>query len=235
MIRFLLTVLLLAGSITGCSLFSEDEKDNSAAKNKSEEKIVESNSQNENDSKSAKKEPIVDSESAEEGLMVYRPKMGVKKTFIDHENVESLTEEVVFENGDYIQSIVTIGQSPSVMIYKWNKDEISIIETIKNPDNPNNNYLDGFKEVNKQEIMISLADSLKADWKVISQNETVQTPYQTFSNVYVIQKTTNEVEGAETIYTNYFAPGIGLIKESFELTGDQGYKAESLLQKIEEL
>jgi hypothetical protein len=235
MIRFLFTVLLLAGSIAGCSLFSEEEKDNSAEKNKSEEKIVESNNQNESESKDAEKEPIVDSESAVEGLLVYRPKMGVKKTFIDQENVESLTEEIVFENGDYIQSIVTIGQSPSVMIYKWTKDEISIIETIKNPDNPKNNYLDGFKEVNKQEIMISMADSLKADWKVISQNETVQTPYQTFSNVYVIQKITNEVEGAETIYTNYFAPGFGLIKESFELTGDQGYKAESLLQKIEEL
>jgi hypothetical protein len=82
--------------------------------------------------------------------------------------------------------------------------------------------------------MISKADVLEADWKVINQNESVQTPYQTFTNVYVIQKITNEVEGAETIYTNYIAPGIGLIKETFEVTGDQGYSAESMLQKIEE-
>jgi hypothetical protein len=228
MIRFLIILLLLVGSISGCSLFNKENK------NTSDEKIVESESQDEEENKAEENDSVINEETDEDSLKAYRPKTGVKKTFIDHENVQSLTEEVVFENGDYVQSIITIGQSASVVIYKWTEDEISVVETIKNPDDPNKNYLDGINEGNKQEIMISKADSLEADWKVISQNESVQTPYQTFTNVYVIQKITNEVQGAETIYTNYIAPGIGLIKESFEVTGDQGYTAESLLQKIEE-
>jgi hypothetical protein len=228
MIRILFTVLLLAGSIAGCSLFDKEEKNNS------EEKLVESKNQDAEENKSEKKDSIVNPEPTEDGLKAYRPKIGLKKIFIDHENVQSLTEEVVFENGDYVQSIITIGQSASVVIYKWTENEISIVETVKNPDDPYKNYLEGIKEENKQEVMISKADALEADWKVINQNESVQTPYQTFTNVYVIQKITNEVEGAETIYTNYIAPGIGLIKETFEVTGDQGYSAESMLQKIEE-
>jgi hypothetical protein len=228
MIRILFTVLLLAGSITGCSLFNKE------VKNSSEEKTVETKSQDKEENKAEEKDSVINEETEEESLKAYRPKSGVKKIFIDHENVQSLTEEVVFENGDYVQSIITIGQSASVVIYKWTEYEISIVETVKNPDDPYKNYLEGIKEENKQEVMISKADALEADWKVINQNESVQTPYQTFTNVYVIQKITNEVEGAETIYTNYIAPGIGLIKETFEVTGDQGYSAESMLQKIEE-
>lgn len=228
MFRLIITLLLLVGSISGCSLFNKESKSNS------EEKVVEPISQDKEENKVKENEPVINEEKDEEGLKAYRPKTGIKKIFIDHENVPSLTEEVVFENGDYVQSIITIGQSASVVIYKWTENEISIVETIKNPDDPDKNYLEGINEETKQEVMISKTDSLEANWKVISQNETVRTPYQSFTNVYVIQKITNEVEGADTIYTNYIAPGVGLIKETFEVTGEQGYSAESLLQKIEE-
>ncbi|TDL73760.1 hypothetical protein E2R56_12805 [Rhodococcus qingshengii] len=228
MFRLFITLLLLVGSISGCSLFNKESKNNS------EEKIVEPISQDKEENKIKENDPVINEEKDEEGLKAYRPKTGVKKIFIDHENVPSLTEDVVFENGDYVQSIITIGQSASVVIYKWTENEISIVETIKNPDDPDKNYLEGINEETKQEVMISKTDSLEANWKVISQNETVRTPYQSFTNVYVIQKITSEVEGADTIYTNYIAPGVGLIKETFEVTGEQGYSAESLLQKIEE-
>jgi hypothetical protein len=228
MFRLFITLLLLVGSISGCSLFNKESKNNS------EEKVVEPISQDKEENKVKENEPVINEEKDEEGLKAYRPKTGIKKIFIDHENVPSLTEEVVFENGDYVQSIITIGQSASVVIYKWTENEISIVETIKNPDDPDKNYLEGINEETKQEVMISKTDSLEANWKVISQNETVRTPYQSFTNVYVIQKITSEVEGADTIYTNYIAPGVGLIKETFEVTGEQGYSAESLLQKIEE-
>ncbi|MEH6993132.1 hypothetical protein V7075_10490 [Neobacillus drentensis] len=233
MFRLLIALLLLVGSISGCSLFNKENKNNS------EEKVVEPISQDEEkekeeDDKVKENDPDIIEETDEDGLKAYRPKIGLKKIFIDHENVQSLTEDVVFENGDYVQSIITIGQSASVVIYKWTENEISIVETIQNPDDPDKNYLEGINEETKQEVMISKTDSLEANWKVISQNETVQTPYQTFTNVYVIQKITNEVEGADTIYSNYIAPGVGLIKETFEVTGEQGYSAESLLQKIEE-
>jgi hypothetical protein len=228
MFRLFITLLLLVGSISGCSLFNKESKNNS------EEKVVEPIIQDKEENKVKENEPVINEEKDEEGLKAYRPKTGIKKIFIDHENVPSHTEEVVFENGAYVQSIITIGQSASVVIYKWTENEISIVETIKNPDDPDKNYLEGINEETKQEVMISKLDSLEANWKVISQDETVQTPYQTFTNVYVIQKITNEVEGADTIYTNYIAPGVGLIKETFEVTGEQGYSAESLLQKIEE-
>ncbi|MFP7297227.1 hypothetical protein [Neobacillus niacini] len=230
MVRLFIALILVAGSMSGCSLFNKESKNNS------EEKVVEQENQEKEEKKTEGNDPVVseEEETVEAGLKGYRPKAGVKKIFIDHENVPSLTEEVAFENGDYVQSVVTIGQSASVVIYKWAENEISIVETIKNPDDPYKNYLESINEETKQEVMISKSDSIEANWKVISENETVKTPYQTFTNVYVIQKITNEVEGADTIYTNYIAPGVGLIKETFEVTGEQGYSAESLLQKIEE-
>jgi hypothetical protein len=121
---------------------------------------VETKSQDKEENKAEEKDSVINEETEEESLKAYRPKSGVKKIFIDHENVQSLTEEVVFENGDYVQSIITIGQSASVVIYKWTENEISIVETVKNPDDPYKNYLEGIKEENKQEVMISKADAL---------------------------------------------------------------------------
>jgi hypothetical protein len=234
MVRVLLTLLLLTGSLAGCSLFNKEDKSNNDKKQveihkeKADQKQNEKTIQTEN-----KTEQPVQPAADPDGLKKYRPKVGIKKVFVDQDNFESLTEEVVFENDDYVQSITTIGQSVSVIVYKWTDKEISIVKTVQNPD-PHKNYLDNLEADPDAEMMITKEDASGAKWKLISSNETVQTPYQTFTNVYVIQKTTNEVEGADTIYTHYLAPGVGLVKELFEVTGEQGYSAESVLKAVEE-
>jgi hypothetical protein len=234
MVRVLLTLLLLTGSLAGCSLFNKEDKSNNDKKQveihkeKADQKQNEKTIQTEN-----KTEQPVQPTADPDGLKKYRPKVGIKKVFVDQDNFESLTEEVVFENDDYVQSITTIGQSVSVIVYKWTDKEISIVKTVQNPD-PHKNYLDNLEADPDAEMMITKEDASGAKWKLISSNETVQTPYQTFTNVYVIQKTTNEVEGADTIYTHYLAPGVGLVKELFEVTGEQGYSAESVLKAVEE-
>jgi hypothetical protein len=240
MVRVLLTLLLLAGSLAGCSLFNKEDKSNNDKKQVEVHKEKAEKTQNEKPIVTEKKaeqpeqaEQLEQQEADPDGLKNYRPKVGIKKVFVDQDNFESLTEEVVFENDDYVQSITTIGKSVSVVVYKWTDKEISIVKTVQNPDNPRKNYLDNLKADPDSEMMITMEDASGVKWKMISSNETVQTPYQTFTNVYVIQKTTNEVEGADTIYTHYLAPGVGLVKELFEVTGEQGYTAESVLKKVE--
>jgi hypothetical protein len=234
MVRVLLTLLLLTASLAGCSLFNKEDKSNNDKKQVEIHKENADQKQNEKTIQTENKtEQPVQPAADPDGLKKYRPKVGIKKVFVDQDNFESLTEEVVFENDDYVQSITTIGQSVSVIVYKWTDKEISIVKTVQNPD-PHKNYLDNLEADPDAEMMITKEDASGAKWKMISSNETVQTPYQIFTNVYVIQKTTNEVEGADTIYTHYLAPGVGLVKELFEVTGEQGYSAESVLKAVEE-
>ncbi|MCQ6278658.1 hypothetical protein [Bacillus sp. EB600] len=237
MLKWLAVLLFVLGTLSGC--FNSEKTDN--AKKDSTEKTNSiqkeaSPSKNQNSRKKTetKDDKIPVKNQGNEGFKMYRPKVGVKKVFVGADNKEAFTEEFVQENENYIQSIVRIGQSTSVVIYKWTSDEVSIVSVVQSPSNPSKNYLNGLKENKNPEIMISSKTPSNAIWKVIKKDETVQTPYKSFNNVYVIQKITNEVEGADTIYTYYIAPGIGIVKELYKVTGDQGYTEESVLKQVEE-
>jgi hypothetical protein len=240
--KWLITLFLILGTLSGCM----SEKDKSA-KNANHQKTGDTNLSKKEDTlskggntlkKDENKEDnsgkIDNGNQGEQGLNMYRPKVGTKKVFVGADHSESFKEEFVYENTTYVQSIVHIGQSTSVLIYKWTSDEIAIVSVVKSPTNPYKNYLDGLKESKNPEIMITNKTPSKSIWKVMKKDESVQTPYKSFNNVYVIQKITNEVEGADTIYTYYLAPEIGIVKELYKVTGDQGYTEESVLQQVEE-
>jgi hypothetical protein len=55
----------------------------------------------------------------------------------------------------------------------------------------------------------------------------------TYEKVYLLEKITDEVQGADTIYTRYYAPGIGLVKETLEVTGENGYTGQMELASVE--
>jgi hypothetical protein len=239
MYKWIFITIVILGTLSGCfHTHEKQEKDNSQEKiiktSKPQQEETVSNTQN---PEHKTEKPVSNSNLAEDqdrkGFMLYRPKVGSKKVYVDQENVESLAEEVAYENDRYIQTIVRIGQSTSVVIYKWTSDEISIVSEVESPADPYKNYLTGIKEKSDREILLSSNASAKVSWKVIGKNETVQTPFKSFNHVISIQKTTNEVEGADTIYTYYLAPGAGIIKQLYQVTGDQGYTGESLLQKLE--
>lgn len=233
MLKWIVIVLLILGTLTGC--FNEKENsENKAEKTSSINKEEKTTKKEINENKTTKKDSNAVNKGMNEGFQMYRPKVGMKKVFVGVDNQESLTEEIAQENNNYVQSIVRIGQSTSVIVYKWTNDEISIDTIVKSPGNPYKNYLNGIKENKNPEIMLSSKPQSKSIWKVLKSGDTVITPYKTFHNVYVIQKITNEVKGEDTIYTYYLAPQIGIVKETYQVTGNQGYTDESILQQVEE-
>jgi hypothetical protein len=224
----LLSMMLL---LFGCSHF-EDQTSSKQA-NKVEEQKIERGRQSEIRHDSPKPLNKQSEKNLKGGFYEYRPKVGMKKIFT--ENGQMLfTEEIIAANEDYIQVAISIGGEYTTQIYKWNENEITLVFEETKVKDPKKNILGEFKE--DTDVRNSLLNSDgSADWKLISKNMKVNVPFGNFSNVYVIQKITNEVVGEKTIYTRYYAPGYGLIKEEFEVTGEQGYTGASSLSKVEKV
>lgn len=164
------------------------------------------------------------------GFEVYKPKVGMLKTFIVEGETQTYTEEYVHESGDFIQKVTRIGESATVQVYKWTELEIALVFEDRTPVDPSKNYI---SELNNPSTIETYSAEDTSNWELTDTEKTVKVPSGEYTNVTVFKKVTNEVEGADTIYVNYFAPGIGLIKEEFELTGDQGYSASAVLQSLE--
>ncbi len=205
--------------------------------NESEQIFEEENKQDED---KAIEEKEVEIEPQKEGLLNYRPKVPSKAIYTDN-GEELYRYNIIAENEEYVQLTVTIGfGTPTTQIYKWTATEITlvyesteeVVET-KRPMYSDSNLLDDLEllEISELETLIHLERD--ADWQLISETESVTVPYGTFSDIYVVEKVTDEVANAETIYRKYFAPGVGLIKQTFEVTGENGYFAEASLEVIQ--
>ncbi|WP_010676941.1 hypothetical protein [Bacillus timonensis] len=169
-------------------------------------------------------------EQTDEGFLLYRPEVGAKKVFTENGEV-MFTEEVIATNDEYVQIVIDLGGNKTLQIYRWTKDEIALVLEENEELDPYENQLDSFNAMKDPDVFISNKEN--ADWKVVETGVELEVPYGSFKDVYVFQKVTDEVEGADTIYTKYFAPAMGLVKDGFELTGEAGYKGESSLEKVE--
>lgn len=158
-------------------------------------------------------------------LKHYRPQVGTIRTYTNA-GEEIYTHEIVSENDEYIQQTVYLSGAPTTQIYRWTDDEIALVYEIAGNQPPE--LLDEFIPFETPEMMMN--NNGQSEWLILEKNNTVTVPAGTFSNVITIKKITAEVEGAETIYTRYYAPSMGLIKETYEVTGDTGYKDEANLE-----
>jgi hypothetical protein len=189
---------------------------------------VEENTETDLSSKSADKDEEVVKDS---GLKNYRPEIGIKKVFYSGE-VALFTEEIVAADETHVQRVITLGSNKTVQILKWVENEITIVYENIELDDPYVDLISSYEPNIEPEILISL-DGGSADWELVQSDSVEETPYGKFEDVYIISRVTNEVEGEDTVYTHYFAPGMGLIKEVVEVTGDNGYKEESVIQIVE--
>ncbi|MGY3715237.1 hypothetical protein ACWE42_06905 [Sutcliffiella cohnii] len=238
---FLLTIFLLLIAV-GCGKNSDgisqgqlereesivttnDEEENDNAneeENNEEEKSVEEDDKKGNVNEEEAKAPSL--------LQLYMPEIGWKKSFTDGEDV-ILEEEIVATDNEYVQIAYTIGGNVGVSIYKWTENEITLMFEDYNIENTHTNILSSFTPMDNPETIFDLSGN--SGWEIIEENATVEVPYGAFENVYVIRKITDEVQDADTIYTRYYAPGYGLIKEIFEVTGEYAYIGETLLESVD--
>ncbi|MBM7618394.1 hypothetical protein JOC95_000236 [Bacillus tianshenii] len=243
---FLLALSCLMMVVSGCAKSEQNGMASDTATNKKTQeqatheadstdiKEKEEEGKEENAAKENSAEDQTDETESTEvsGLEVYLPKIGMEKKFTD--GVEILvSEKVVAQKGEFIQMATTIGGNTSFQVYKWTDDEITLVFEEESVDNPAQNILDSFTPMDNPQVIITLQDAVIGDWEIIEIGSEVEVAYGTFENVYVVQKITDEIEGADTIYTRYYAPGVGLVKESLEVTGENGYKGETELATIE--
>ncbi|WP_374055161.1 hypothetical protein [Rossellomorea sp. FM04394] len=168
-------------------------------------------------------------------LQQLKPEKNMVKTF---ENKDfSLTETVVDHNETHVQRVFKVGEMVTLQILKWDQDSIQVVYEESNPKNVKESILDNFTPDKEAQPLADIKRKGKGDttrWEIISEDETVEVPYDTYEHVVAVRSTVKN-GNVNTINTMYYAPGIGMIKEVYEETGDNGYKIESVLKKVEAL
>ncbi|RSK23921.1 hypothetical protein EJF36_21195 [Bacillus sp. HMF5848] len=56
----------------------------------------------------------------------YRPEVGMKKHFVNGPDL-LYTYDVVAEDSDYVQIIITLNGAPTTQIYRWTADEMTLV------------------------------------------------------------------------------------------------------------
>lgn len=188
-------------------------------------------------SEEADEEDTDTTEKEEVNLLIQqlKPEKNMVKTF---ENKDfSLTETVVDHNDTHVQRVFKVGDMVTLQVLKWDQDAIQVVYEESNPKNPKESILNDFNPDKEAQSLADIKRTGKGDtpsWEIISEKETVEVPYETYENVVAVRSTVKN-GNVNTINTMYYAPGIGLIKEVYEETGDNGYKIESVLKKVEAL
>lgn len=211
------------GTITGQQQNEKDEINDSEDQSTSNP-IKEEQNEKEDQTTGESKKEVKENEGV---YNQYRPEVGTERIFTES-GTEMFSEEIIAENEDFIQILVSIGGSTTTEVYKWTSDELRLVLQTNEISEPRKSILNDFEEGEKQDIIIGE----NSNWKLIDKNLELTIPSGMYKNVVSVEKITEEVVGEETIYTRFYAPKMGLIKEIVEVTGENGYKGESSLDKI---
>lgn len=232
--------------IISCIFFVGCSKKETTTENpKSQEQDVISNETSTNDSSSIEleQENELDEESGtdsqenedesapqDEGFIIYRPEVGDERVFLE-DGIEVQKEEVIAENDEYVQILVTSGANKFLEIYRWTKDEISLLYQELNPNNERENRLANFDpgSVYEDNSEIFISKNKETNWEIVEEDMELEIEGQTYSNVLAIKKVSEEVVGETTTQIKYFAPGKGMIKDFIETTGEYGFTSEMTL------
>lgn len=176
------------------------------------------------------------SDNEAQGLKLYRPDSGITKVFLQNDEYE-MKYEIVEANNTHLQRLITFGDMTELQILKWTPEQISIVLREENPSDTSS-QLNSFEAYEPPEVLLELSktgDGSSEEVEIIKEGQKITVPAGTYENVYVVQKTsTSSTTGNEMIYTSYYAPNIGLIKDTREVTGENGYKTKTVLTGIKQ-
>ncbi|WP_102264400.1 hypothetical protein [Mesobacillus jeotgali] len=221
--RLLVPFFLILSLLFACS---NDESKPEQDDKKTEEHDQASSKQNDEASKDegqntdSNKEENGDEITQDSGFLKYRPSTGEVREFVE-KGAMLFTEEVVDQNDQYLQMKVTLGSSVTTEVYLWTKDKVALVYQNTSLDDHNASILGTFEPEMGPEVLLG-SDS---DWELVARETTVKIGNQVLQNVYAIKLVTEEVVGAETIKTRYYAPEHGMVREEVEVTGEGGYKS----------
>ncbi|MFC2949130.1 hypothetical protein [Virgibacillus sediminis] len=228
----------------------EQETENNESETNQESADEDSNQEDaaSNDEEAAEnKEDTVNEDSSEEtaageeaggeqGMKEYRPEPGMTKIFVQDDEFE-ITYDIVAEDENHLQRNISFGDMVELQILNWTSDRIELVYKESNPEDTSSK-LDSFEAINSTETILDVENQGEGDTRqpeIISTTETVSVPAGTYENVYVVRSTTtSSTTDNQTIFTTYFAPGVGVVKETMEATGENGYTSETVLTEVNE-
>ncbi|MDO6657219.1 hypothetical protein [Anaerobacillus sp. 1_MG-2023] len=145
-------------------------------------------------------------------LSSYRPDTGVTKTFTSQKK-PMFTEYIVDQNEEYLQRVITLGDMKTAQVIKWTEDRAAIVE--QRDSSNKESMLDEFEAV--EEVETILLQPHNEEEIEITLLDTVEVPYGEFDHVLKVSGN----QGDEVEITTYYAEGVGMIKQVYEMTGDQ--------------
>ncbi|WP_404445534.1 hypothetical protein LG307_19550 [Sutcliffiella horikoshii] len=221
---------IVTNNETNSETQEESTSENTVPADSKEEEGEETTEEEEKPEEESSTDETEESETpSDPGLKVYQPSVGWEKKFTDGEDIV-VTEKVIAANEEYVQFAMMVGGNQSIQIYKWTPTEMALVYEEVSVDDASINMLDSFTPNDNPEVLLS---ETTAQWELVESGVKLDVAYGSFEDVYVIKKVTDEVEDADTIYTRYYAPGYGLVKETYEVTGEYGYSGKSELEVVE--
>lgn len=160
-------------------------------------------------------------------LTTYRPESGDTKVFTSN-NETLFTEEIIDQNNQYVQRIITLGSMKTTQILKWSDENVTVVYEDESSGGDNASVLDEFEAVEEVETLVE-QPSGGSDLD-ISKVDSLKVPFGSFENVLKVRKAAEE-EGM--IITTYYAESVGLIKQIYETTGENPQKEIAELSSIE--
>ncbi len=207
---------------------SQNEED---SQKKSNQGKTTENPDSKNDNKENAKK---DSTIIQEDFRNYRPEVGDKKTFIQNDQYE-ITHNIIAGNDRLLQRVIEFGDVETLQILEWSSDQLSVVFQEENPKSISD-QLDTFETYESPKTLININKSGNGEgesWEVIADKETVEVPYGNFENVFVVKRTKiSESSSNKNVYKAFYAPNVGLIKETYEVIGDNGYKVVTNLESM---
>ena len=130
----------------------------------------------------------------------------------DGNEFASYKEQTISLSNDYVATIIDNGANNTLKVYRIVNHRIEIIvnELIDDPDSFTYPELSYLSNLSPLEIYISGPIEIGTTfgtWKIVETNVSLQTPYQTFENVFIIEEDEDDM-----INRKYFAYNYGVIK-----------------------
>lgn len=167
----------------------------------------------------------------------FKPDKSIAKFLGGGNEFATYTEKTTWLSEKYVGTIVDNGGSILMNVYKINADIVDLIYReqvdVYPPDLASFPKLEDLQRA--KPIETYLAKPIKvgttfSNWTIVDMNVTVETPYKTFENVFVIEEV-----GEKYVNRKYFAEGFGEIKSEFIMDSDDGGKfiVTSTLESLE--
>ncbi|MGI2327691.1 hypothetical protein [Planococcus sp. YIM B11945] len=165
-------------------------------------------------------ESIEETEAAEEvevttpsGIQVYMPEAGLVKKF----TVDSfdLVREVKEVQGNKVLEEVAFGDMKAVQVTEWTETGMNMLIDTAELSGIKDISIEGLVPTSAPISVINEENNEASEWQVVGPAETLETPAGTLEDVIAVsQVTTSETSDQVTTITQYFAPGLGFVKET---------------------